>query len=78
MAAVTQTVEHVAEIERYKHGFTSDIDQEFAPKGLSEATVAFISARKGEPTWMLDWRLEAFRRWLALDEPTWARVTLIR
>ena len=74
MAAVKQTVEHVAELERYKHGFVSDIDQEFAPKGLSEATVRFISAKKGEPAWMLEWRLEAYRRWLALDEPAWARV----
>jgi len=78
MAAVTQTVEHVAEIERYKHGFTSDIDQEFAPKGLSEATVAFISAKKSEPAWMLEWRLEAYRRWVALEEPAWARVTFPR
>jgi Fe-S cluster assembly protein SufB len=78
MAAVTQTIEHVAEVERYKHGFTSDIDQEFAPKGLSEATIAFISAKKGEPGWMLEWRLEAYRRWLVLEEPTWARVKFPR
>jgi len=78
MAAVTQTIEHVAEVERYKHGFSSDIDQEFAPRGLSEATIAFISAKKGEPAWMLDWRLEAYRRWLALEEPTWARVKFPR
>ena len=78
MAAVQQTIEHVAEVERYKHGFVSDIDQEFAPKGLSEATVRFISAKKGEPAWMLDWRLEAYRRWLALEEPTWARVNFPR
>jgi Fe-S cluster assembly protein SufB len=78
MAAVQQTIEHVAEVERYKHGFVSDIDQEFAPRGLSEATVRFISAKKGEPAWMLDWRLEAYRRWLALEEPTWARVKFPR
>ena len=78
MAAVQQTIEHVAEVERYKHGFVSDIDQEFAPKGLSEATVRFISAKKGEPAWMLDWRLEAYQRWLALEEPTWARVNFPR
>ncbi len=74
MAAVKQTVEHVAELERYKHGFITDIDQEMAPKGLSEDTVRFISAKKGEPEWMLEWRLEAFRRWLVLEEPTWAKV----
>ncbi len=48
-------------LERYKHGFVTDIDQEFAPKGLSEDTVRFISAKKDEPEWMLDWRLEAYR-----------------
>jgi Fe-S cluster assembly protein SufB len=74
MAAVTQTLSQVAEVERYKHGFVSDIDQEFAPKGLTEATVRFISAKKAEPAWMLEWRLEAYRRWLALETPAWARV----
>jgi Fe-S cluster assembly protein SufB len=74
MAAVKQTVEHVAELERYKHGFVTDIDQEMAPKGLTEDTVRFISAKKGEPEWMLEWRLGAYERWLALEEPTWAKV----
>jgi Fe-S cluster assembly protein SufB len=78
MAAVKQTVEHVAQLERYKHGFSSEIDQEFAPRGLTEATVAFISAKKGEPEWMLAWRLEAFERWRALEEPAWARVNFPR
>jgi len=78
MAAVKQTVEHVAELERYKHGFVTDIDQEMAPKGLTEDTVRFISAKKGEPAWMLEWRLEAFRRWLVLEEPTWANVSFPR
>jgi Fe-S cluster assembly protein SufB len=74
MPAARQTTEQVLELERYKHGFVTEIEQDFAPKGLSEATVRFISAKKEEPEWMLDWRLEAFRRWQALDEPTWARV----
>ncbi len=74
MAAVQQTVAKVADLERYKHGFVSEIEQEFAEKGLTETTVRFISAKKGEPDWMLEWRLKAFERWLALDEPTWARV----
>ncbi|HEY5290597.1 MAG TPA: Fe-S cluster assembly protein SufB [Caulobacteraceae bacterium] len=74
MAAVQQTLAKVADLERYKHGFVSEIEQEFAPKGLSEATVRFISAKKNEPEWMLAWRLAAFERWQALDEPTWARV----
>src|SRR5579864_7755537 len=74
MAAVQQTLAKVADLERYKHGFVSEIEQEFAPKGLSEATVRFISAKKNEPEWMLAWRLEAFERWLTLDEPDWAKV----
>ena len=48
---------------------------DLAPKGLSEDTVRFISEKKGEPEWLLEWRLEAFRRWRTMDEPTWARVT---
>jgi Fe-S cluster assembly protein SufB len=74
MPAARQTTDQVLELERYKHGFVTEIEQDFAPKGLSEATVRFISAKKDEPAWMLEWRLEAFRRWQALEEPTWARV----
>jgi Fe-S cluster assembly protein SufB len=74
MAAVQQTLSKVADLERYQHGFVSEIEQEFAPKGLTEATVRFISAKKSEPDWMLQWRLAAFERWRALDEPEWARV----
>jgi Fe-S cluster assembly protein SufB len=76
MAAVQQTVDQVAALEgdKYKHGFITDIDQEFAEKGLNTDTVRFISAKKGEPEWMLEWRLEAFERWLAMEEPTWAKV----
>ena len=58
MAAVKQTVEHVESLEKYKHGFVTDIDQEFAPKGLSADIVRFISAKKDEPEWMLQWRLD--------------------
>src|SRR5580658_1988620 len=74
MAAAKDTVEQVATLERYKHGFVTEIAQDFAPKGLSEETVRYISAQKHEPDWMLEWRLSAFQRWLALDEPEWARV----
>ena len=74
MAAVKQTIETVEALERYKHGFVTDIDQEFAPKGLNADIVRFISAEKDEPEWMLQWRLEAFERWLALEQPTWAKV----
>ena len=58
----------------YEWGFVSDVEQEFAPKGLSEDTVRFISAKKGEPEWMLDWRLKAFRRWQQMAEPHWPNV----
>ncbi|MBI3675511.1 MAG: Fe-S cluster assembly protein SufB [Proteobacteria bacterium] len=65
----------VAELgEKYKYGFVTDIEMERAPKGLSEDTVRFISAKKSEPEWMLQWRLGAFRRWQEMREPNWARV----
>jgi len=68
------TVEGVRSLEadKYKYGFDSDIEQEFAPKGLNEDIVRFISEKKDEPQWLLDWRLEAYRRWLTLEEPEWA------
>src|SRR5918992_325069 len=74
MPVAKQTVEHVESLEKYKHGFVTDIDQEFAPKGLNEETIRFISAKKGEPEWMLEWRLESYRRWLLMTEPRWAKV----
>ncbi|HMU97649.1 MAG TPA: Fe-S cluster assembly protein SufB [Chitinophagales bacterium] len=58
----------------YKYGFVTDIEQEFAPKGLSEDIVRFISAKKEEPEWMLEWRLKAFREWQKMTEPHWANV----
>ena len=69
--------EAVAAAERastYEWGFSSDIEQEFAPKGLSEDIVRFISAKKNEPEWMLDWRLKAYRRWLTMESPDWAKL----
>ena len=74
MAADVRTREQVADLETYKHGFVTDIAQEFAPKGLSADIVRFISAKKGEPEWMLQWRLEAYERWLAMETPDWARL----
>jgi Fe-S cluster assembly protein SufB len=74
MAAVQKTVETVAGLEKYKHGFTTNVEQELAPKGLSADIVRFISEKKGEPQWMLEWRLAAYERWLAMEEPTWAKV----
>jgi Fe-S cluster assembly protein SufB len=62
------------EVEKYKYGFETDIESEYAPMGLDESTVRFISAKKGEPQWMLEWRLEAYRVWQQMEEPTWARV----
>lgn len=58
----------------YKWGFVTDIDNDSLPKGLSEDTVRFISAKKNEPEWLLEWRLDAFRKWLAMTEPTWPNV----
>ena len=58
----------------YKYGFVTHIDQETLPPGLSEDTVRFISAKKGEPAWLLDWRLKAFRHWQGMEEPTWPNV----
>jgi Fe-S cluster assembly protein SufB len=62
------------DVDKYKYGFETDIESDMAPKGLSEDTVRFISAKKNEPQWMLDWRLDAYRRFLTLTEPTWAKV----
>ena len=59
---------------KYEFGWASDIEQEFAPKGLSEDTVRFISAKKGEPEWMLEWRLKAYRLWLTKEAPDWAKL----
>ena len=69
MPAVQETVVRVREIDvdKYKYGFTTDIESVTAPKGLTEETVRFISAKKGEPDWLLDWRLEAYRRWLTMN-----------
>jgi Fe-S cluster assembly protein SufB len=71
-----QTKERVADLagEKYKYGFFTDIEMDRAPKGLSEDIVRFISAKKNEPEWMLEWRLEAYRRWREMREPNWARV----
>src|SRR5579883_1918453 len=76
MAAVQETVDKVRSIDvgEYKYGFVTEIESVKAPKGLNEDIVRFISAKKGEPEWMLEWRLEAYRRWRTMQEPTWARV----
>jgi Fe-S cluster assembly protein SufB len=76
MPAVQETVEQVRliDVDQYKYGFETLVESEKAPKGLSEDTVRFISAKKSEPAWMLEWRLAAYRHWLTMREPKWARV----
>ena len=76
MPAVQETVDQVRriDVDQYKYGFETLIESEKAPKGLSEDVVRFISAKKNEPAWMLDWRLDAYRRWLTMREPQWAKV----
>ncbi|MFT7026970.1 MAG: Fe-S cluster assembly protein SufB [Paracoccaceae bacterium] len=70
-----ETVDAVRSMaQRYKYGFATDIETEFAPKGLNEDIVRLISAKKEEPEWLLDWRLAAYRRWLQMDEPKWSMV----
>ncbi|WP_417519929.1 Fe-S cluster assembly protein SufB [Minwuia sp.] len=75
MAATAETVKQVESLaERYKYGFSTDIEMDFAPKGLNEDIVRLISAKKEEPEWLLEWRLKAYRRWLEMPEPEWAFV----
>ncbi len=81
MSAAKETIDkgtveaaRALEAEKYKHGFVTSLEQELAPPGLNDSIVRYISAKKDEPDWMLAWRLEAFRRWLTMEEPTWALV----
>ncbi len=75
MAATAETKQQVEEMSgEYKYGFTTDVEMDMAPKGLSEEVVRFISAKKEEPEWMLEWRLKAYRAWLKMEEPDWAKV----
>ena len=76
MPAVQETIDQVRglDVDQYKYGFETMIEAERAPKGLNEDIIRFISAKKNEPEWMLEWRLKAYERWLTMEEPTWARV----
>jgi len=75
MVVNVETIEQVqSATEKYKYGFVTDIEMDHAPKGLSEDIVRFISAKKEEPEWLLDWRLKAYRHWLTMPEPEWAKV----
>ena len=64
--------------QKYKHGFVTDIESETMPPGLNEDVVRWISARKEEPEWLLDWRLEAFKRWQAMAQPDWVEMHRVR
>ena len=76
MPAVQETIDQVRglDVDQYKYGFETTIEAEKAPKGLNEDIIRFISAKKNEPEWMLEWRLKAYERWLTMEEPSWARV----
>ena len=76
MVASIDTVQQVKELteEKYKYGFFTDIESETAPKGLNEDIVRFISVKKNEPEWLLEWRLKAYRYWLTMLEPKWSKV----
>ena len=70
-----ETAEQVRTLaDRYQYGFVTDIESEQAPKGLDEDVIRFISARKAEPEWLLEWRLRAYRHWLTMTEPDWAKL----
>ncbi len=77
MAAVQETIDQVKKIDvdQYKYGFETNIESVKAPRGLNEDIVRFISEKKNEPAWMLEWRLDAYRRWRVMTEPTWAKVS---
>ncbi|KHJ54271.1 cysteine desulfurase [Aureimonas altamirensis] len=76
MPAVQETIDQVRriDVDQYKYGFETKIEMDLAPKGLNEDIIAFISAKKDEPQWMLDWRLKAFERWKTMENPGWARL----
>src|SRR5689334_24100816 len=76
MAASIETAEQVRAVteQKYKYGFYTDIESETAPKGLNEDVIRFISAKKNEPEWLLEWRLKAYRHWLTMTEPHWAKL----
>ena len=71
LSAIEKTV-----LSDYKYGFVTDIEADAAPKGLNEDIIRFISAKKGEPEWMLEWRLKGYRAWLEMEEVDWAKLTI--
>jgi len=75
MSANSENVEKLVKKE-YEHGFVTDIDADTIPPGLSEEIITFISNKKDEPKWLLDWRLKAYRQWLKMEDPTWAKLDI--
>ena len=76
MVATTETINQVkTTTDKYKYGFSTEIEVDKAPKGLNEKIIRFISQKKDEPKWMLDWRLEAFKKWKRMEKPNWAKVS---
>src|SRR5947207_13070962 len=73
MSTATETIEGLVQQE-YKYGFYTDVETESAPPGLNEGIIRLISAKKGEPEWLTEWRLKAFRHWQTMKEPTWQNV----
>src|SRR3989441_8470917 len=73
MTTATRTIEELANRE-YQYGFVTDVEAETVPKGLNEEVVRLISEKKREPSWLLEWRLKAYRTWLTMTEPTWANI----
>jgi len=77
MAATQETIAAVEEATgQYKYGFVTDIETEKAPKGLNEDIIRFISAKKNEPEWLLEWRLKAYAKWLTMESPDWAKLNI--
>ena len=76
MVATSETINQVkTTTDKYKYGFSTEIEVDKAPKGLNEDIIRFISEKKDEPKWMLDWRLEAFKKWKRMEKPNWAKVS---
>ena len=77
MAATIETIETLEEATgKYKYGFVTDIESDKAPKGLNEDIIRFISAKKEEPEWMLEWRLKAYAVWKKMESPDWAKLNI--
>ncbi len=75
MVATSETIKKVRDTtKKYKYGFTTNVNVEKAPKGLNEDIIRFISSKKSEPKWLLEWRLMAYRKWLKMEKPNWAKV----